>query len=107
MTLANRLSEDPSKTVLVLEAGEFHSNDPQVAIPGFLGSTLGNATLDWGFATTPQAHSNNNTYIWDRGKGLGGSTLINFMVWGRPAESEIDGRSGESNLIDLTFFSHG
>lgn len=45
LTLANRLSEDSSKTVLVLEAGGFHSDDPQVAIPGFLGSTLGNTTL--------------------------------------------------------------
>lgn len=94
MTLANRLSEDPSKTVLVLEAGGFHSNDSQVAIPGFLGSTIGNTTLDWGFSTIPEAQSNNNTYIWHRGKGLGGSTLINFMAWGRPAELEIDGRFG-------------
>ncbi|KAJ7432159.1 GMC oxidoreductase [Mycena latifolia] len=90
LTLANRLSEDPRTQVLVLEAGEARLEDPLIDIPGFLGSTVGNASYDWLFKTVPQAHSNNNTYIWDRGKVLGGSTAINFMAWGRPAMNEID-----------------
>ncbi|KAF9070236.1 glucose-methanol-choline oxidoreductase, partial [Rhodocollybia butyracea] len=97
MTLANRLSEDPSKTILVLEAGGFHSNDPIVAIPGLSGSAFGNATLDWDFSTIPQPNSNNNTYTWHRGKGLGGSTLINLMAWGRPALPEIDAMGNLGN----------
>ncbi|KAF8173186.1 GMC oxidoreductase [Mycena galopus ATCC 62051] len=57
--------------VLVLEAGEARLNDPLINIPGYLGSTVGNASYDWIFI-------------------LGGSTAINFMAWGRPALNEID-----------------
>ncbi|KAJ7784188.1 GMC oxidoreductase [Mycena metata] len=90
LTLANRLTEDPTKQVLVLEAGEPHLNDSLIDIPGFLGSTVGNASYDWLFKTVPQAHANNNTYLWNRGKALGGSTAINFMAFTRPAKNEID-----------------
>ncbi|KAJ7436903.1 GMC oxidoreductase [Mycena galericulata] len=90
LTIANRLTEDHHKQVLVLEAGEAHLDDPLVDIPGFLGSTVGNASYDWLFSTAPQVHANNNTFIWNRGKMLGGSTGINFMAFTRPAENEID-----------------
>ncbi|KAJ7872785.1 GMC oxidoreductase [Mycena olivaceomarginata] len=90
LTLANRLTEDPQTQVLVLEAGEARLDDPLINIPGFLGSTVGNASYDWLFSTVPQEHANNNTFTWDRGKVLGGSTAINFMAWGRPALNEID-----------------
>ncbi|KAJ6595081.1 GMC oxidoreductase [Mycena vulgaris] len=90
LTLANRLTEDPRTQVLVLEAGEARLNDPLIDIPGFLGSTVGNASYDWLFSTVPQVHANNNTFTWNRGKVLGGSTAINFMAWGRPAMNEID-----------------
>lgn len=93
LTLANRLTENPRTQVLVLEAGEARLDDPLINIPGFLGSTVGNASYDWLFSTVPQAHANNNTFTWDRGKVLGGSTAINFMAWGRPALNEIDGVS--------------
>ncbi|KAJ7061697.1 GMC oxidoreductase [Mycena amicta] len=90
LTLANRLTEDPHTQVLVLEAGSAHLSDPLIDIPGFLGSTVGNASYDWLFRTVPQTHANGNTFVMDRGKALGGSTAINFMAWGRPAENEID-----------------
>lgn len=91
LTLGNRLTEDSHKQVLVLEAGEAHLDDPLVDIPGFLGATLGNASYDWLFTTVPQAHANNNSFAWSRGKMLGGSTGISFMAFTRPAENEIDG----------------
>ncbi|KAJ7688579.1 GMC oxidoreductase [Mycena rosella] len=90
LTLANRLSEDPGTQVLVLEAGDVRLDDPLINIPGFLGSTVGNASYDWLFTTVPQVNANNNSFTWDRGKVLGGSTAINFMAWGRPALNEID-----------------
>ncbi|KAJ7913769.1 GMC oxidoreductase [Mycena leptocephala] len=90
LTLANRLTEDSHKQVLVLEAGEAHLNDALVDIPGFLGATLGNASYDWLFTTVPQAHANNNSFAWSRGKMLGGSTGISFMAFTRSAENEID-----------------
>lgn len=91
LTLANRLTEDSGKQVLVLEAGEGHLNDPLVDIPGFIGATLGNTSYDWVFTTVPQAHANNNSFVWSRGKMLGGSTGIGFLAFTRPAENEIDG----------------
>ncbi|KAJ7088106.1 GMC oxidoreductase [Mycena epipterygia] len=90
LTLANRLTEDSHRQVLVLEVGEVHLNDPLVDIPGFLGATLGNASYGWLFTTVPQAHANNNSFMWSRGKMLGGSTAISFMAFTRPAENEID-----------------
>ncbi|KAF7303488.1 putative choline dehydrogenase [Mycena indigotica] len=99
LTLANRLSADPRKQVLVLEAGQSRLGDPLIDVPGFLGSTVGNASYDWLFRTVPQAHANGNRFVMDRGKVLGGSTAINFMAWGRPAKGEIDGaRPGEEGL---------
>ncbi|KAJ6529535.1 GMC oxidoreductase [Mycena vulgaris] len=90
LTLANRLTEDSHRQVLVLEVGEAHLNDPLVDVPGFLGATLGNASYDWLFTTVPQAHANNNSFVWSRGKMLGGSTGISFLAFTRPAENEID-----------------
>ncbi|CAK5267131.1 unnamed protein product [Mycena citricolor] len=93
LTLANRLTELPTGanlSVLVLEAGENRLGDPLIDIPGFLGSTVGNASYDWLFTTVPQANANGNVFSFDRGKVLGGSTAINFMAWGRPGENEID-----------------
>ncbi|KAF8158651.1 GMC oxidoreductase [Mycena galopus ATCC 62051] len=90
LTLANRLTEDSHKEVLVLEAGEAHLDDPLVDIPGFIGATLGNKSYDWVFTTVPQAHANNQSFVWSRGKMLGGSTGIGFLAFTRPAENEID-----------------
>ncbi|KAJ7595084.1 GMC oxidoreductase [Mycena floridula] len=90
LTLAARLSEDPRQRILVLEAGDSHLGDPLIDIPGFQGSTVGNASYDWNFLTLPQERANNRSFSWNRGKAIGGSTAINFMAWGRPAAREID-----------------
>ncbi|KAF9518736.1 GMC oxidoreductase [Hydnum rufescens UP504] len=90
LTVGDRLSEDGTKSILVLEAGDAHLEDPKIMIPGFQGSTLGNASYDWLFTTVPQPCANNRSLIWNRGKGIGGSTAVNFMAWGRPASGEID-----------------
>lgn len=48
LVLANRLSENPNLSVVVLEAGENRLNDPRVMIPAFWTSLLG-TELDWQF----------------------------------------------------------
>jgi choline dehydrogenase-like flavoprotein len=53
LVVASRLSEDANVNVLVLEAGQDHSEDPRVVIPG-LCMTLQGTEADWGFVTTPQ-----------------------------------------------------
>lgn len=53
LVVAARLTEDPSVSVLVLEAGQNALQDPRVAVPAMWGALLG-TDLDWDFITLPQ-----------------------------------------------------
>ncbi|KAJ3534995.1 hypothetical protein NM688_g7044 [Phlebia brevispora] len=90
LTLAARLSEDASASVLVLEAGEGNLNDPALLRPASYGSHYGNKRYDWDHSTVKQKHANGRIVPWHRGKGLGGSSAINFMGWNKPPADEID-----------------
>ncbi|RDX42202.1 alcohol oxidase [Lentinus brumalis] len=90
LVVAARLSEDPSVTVGVIEAGEWHTNVPGVDIPGLAGSTLFNPNFDWAFPSVPQKHANNRVIHQTRGKGLGGSSTINFGAFHRGGAHEYD-----------------
>lgn len=54
LVVASRLSEDLHATVLVIEAGKDHRDDPLVSTPGFLALLCGNDSYDWLFTSTPQ-----------------------------------------------------
>lgn len=85
--LANRLSEDPSCSVLLIEAGgkgPLHLN-----IPGAYG-ILHRSKVDWGFHTEPQLQVNNRSLYIPRGKVLGGCSSTNAMAYVR-------GNSGDYN----------
>jgi len=77
--LANRLSADPDVSVLLLEAG----NDERwiwTRIPvGYL-YCINNPRTDWCYRTEPEPGLNGRSIVYARGKGLGGSTLINAML---------------------------
>ncbi|KAJ6452435.1 GMC oxidoreductase [Mycena sanguinolenta] len=90
LTLAARLTEDPSITVAVLEAGEHNIGEPLIDVPGQFAHTFGNLKFDWSFPTVPQKHSLNKSYLWQRGKGLGGSSAMNFYAWTKPPAADID-----------------
>ncbi|KAJ6490230.1 GMC oxidoreductase [Mycena vitilis] len=90
LVLASRLSEDPSVTVVVLEAGEANLGDPDILIPGQFGATFLNPKHDWAFPTEKQRFSNDKEFIWSRGKGLGGSSGMNFCAWIKPPAADID-----------------
>ncbi|KAF8153936.1 GMC oxidoreductase [Crassisporium funariophilum] len=90
LTLATRLSEDPSLSILVLEAGEANLDDPKIVMPGQFAQTFMNPKYDWGFMTTKQKHSNDQQKLWARGKGLGGSSGMNFYCWVKPPAADID-----------------
>ncbi|KAI0046210.1 GMC oxidoreductase [Auriscalpium vulgare] len=90
LALATRLAEDPAISVLVLEAGKYHGDEPSTRLPAMYAKNFDNPDYDWAFATTPQSHADNTTYIWHRGKGLGGSSALNFYVWNRPPAVDID-----------------
>lgn len=54
LVLARRLSEDPNTQVLVVEAGENRKDDPNILIPGMLGSLFGKPEYDWDYLSEPQ-----------------------------------------------------
>ncbi|MFT3732945.1 MAG: choline dehydrogenase [Hyphomicrobium sp.] len=80
--LAARLSEEPDVRVLLLEAGG-STRGWQTRMPAALAYPMQNPKLNWGYTTLPQKHLNGRAIHWPRGKGLGGSTSINGMVFVR------------------------
>ncbi|KAF8263859.1 GMC oxidoreductase [Lactarius quietus] len=90
LVVATRLSEDPSVSVLVLEAGRANLNEESLTMSGTFGKNFFNPDFEWGFMTVPQKYSNDNAFYWPRGKGLGGSSSINFYVFTHPPASDIN-----------------
>ena len=88
--LANRLSADASKRVLVLEAGG-PDDWMWIHIPAGYTRTIGNPRADWMFKTTPQAALGGREVRFPRGKVLGGSSSINAMLYIRGQAADYDG----------------
>lgn len=55
--LANRLSEDPNNKVLVVEAGQYRPDDPQVNTPGLMATLYDKPEYDWSFLSEPQVQT--------------------------------------------------
>lgn len=89
LVVAARLSENASLTVGVLEAGPAAFDEARINVPGRLGETLF-SEYDWQFETTPQPGLNGRTLPWNRGKVLGGSSALNFMMWNRGNREDYD-----------------
>ncbi|KAI0337923.1 alcohol oxidase [Trametopsis cervina] len=90
LVLAARLSEDPNVSVVVLEGGDANLDDASILRTGVYGENLGNANYDWAHMTTKQKALADRQILWSRGRGLGGSSGLNFMVWQRPPAEEVD-----------------
>jgi choline dehydrogenase len=87
--LANRLSADSTKRVLLVEAGG-DDNWFWIHVPvGYL-YTIGNPRTDWCFKTTPQAGLNGRAIGYARGKVVGGCSSINAMIYMRGQRSDYD-----------------
>jgi choline dehydrogenase len=87
--LANRLSADPGKRVLILEAGG-RDNWIWFHIPvGYL-FAIGNPRSDWMFKTEPVPGLNGRSLNYPRGKVIGGSSAINAMVYMRGQAADYD-----------------
>ncbi len=87
--LANRLSQDPSKRVLLLEAGK-KDNYFWIDIPvGYL-YTIGNPRTDWCFETEAETGLNGRSIGYARGKVLGGCSSINAMIYMRGQQYDYD-----------------
>ncbi|WP_452303820.1 GMC family oxidoreductase [Microbaculum marinum] len=88
--LANRLSADPSKRVLVLEGGG-RDNWIWFHIPvGYL-FAIGNPRSDWMFKTAPEPGLNGRSLAYPRGKVIGGCSAINAMIYMRGQAADYDG----------------
>jgi choline dehydrogenase len=88
--LANRLSRDPSRRVLLLEAGQ-HDRYLWIHIPvGYL-YCIGNPRTDWLYQTASEAGLNGRALRYPRGKVLGGCSSINGMIYMRGQARDYDG----------------
>lgn len=107
--LANRLTEDPQTKVLLLEAGGKDSSI-LVKMPAGVGALIGKAgTYNWGFWTQEEPNLENRKLWWPRGKGWGGSSSINGMIYIRGHARDYDqwrqmGLSGWSYRDVLPYF---
>ena len=106
--VASRLSEDPNTSVALLEAGGRDDNWI-VTSPGAMILMISGKVNNWAFNTVPQPGLNGRIGYQPRGKGLGGSSAINAMVYIRGHRSDYDhwaslGNTGWSYADVLPYF---
>ncbi len=88
--LANRLSANPSVRVCLIEAGK-KDTSLLVRMPAGVGNLIKEQNdQNWGFWTEPQAHMDGRKLWWPRGKGWGGSSSINGMIYIRGHARDYD-----------------
>jgi choline dehydrogenase len=87
--LAARLSENGRHSVAVLEAGK-EQRPKTTAIPAALVRTIGDKRYDWQYLSQPDPTRNGRLEPWPRGRGPGGSGLINGMIFVRGAPADYD-----------------
>jgi len=91
--LANKISSNPSFSVLLLEAGGEGQNSGMCRVPAHAFGMCG-TEMDWldqGLSyTTPQKHLNNRRLELNQGLSLGGSSAINWMMWVRGQPQDFD-----------------
>ncbi|MFZ1088775.1 MAG: GMC family oxidoreductase N-terminal domain-containing protein, partial [Xanthobacteraceae bacterium] len=109
--LANRLSEDATVRVLLLEAGGWDW-DPLIHVPVGLGKIHEHRLHDWGYDTESEPGLNGRRIEAMRGKVLGGSSSINVMAYTRGHRNDYDrwarnGAPGWSYAEVLPYFKRG
>jgi len=87
--LANRLTENGRHSVLLLEAGPRDSY-LWIHIPMGYGKTMFHPSYNWGFYTEPDPNMHGRKIYWPRGRGLGGSSSINGLIYARGQREDYD-----------------
>ena len=106
--IANRLSENPSNSVLLIEAGR-KDNNLWLHIPVGYFKTMNNPKFDWMFKLEKDKGVNNRRIDWPRGKVLGGSSALNGLLYIRGDRHDYDnwkdlGNEGWSYRDVLPYF---
>jgi choline dehydrogenase len=94
--VASRLSEDPSVTVCLLEAGG-EGRDALIRAPLGFAAALPLGINSWQYETVPQPGFNGRKGFQPRGKALGGSSVINAMIYARGHRSDYDNWAAMGN----------
>ena len=109
--LANRLTEDPSVSVLVIEAGgRDHWWDWTLHMPAALAYPLATDRVNWAYYTEPEPGMNDRRMYCPRGRVLGGSSSVNGMAYVRGHARDYDrwarseGMRGWSHADCLPYF---
>jgi choline dehydrogenase len=94
--LANRLSADPANKVCLVEAG---GSDNSILVRNPLGiiQLIKSKTFNWLFNSLPEAGANKRNIFCPRGKGLGGSSSINAMIYIRGQRQDYDDWAAQGN----------
>ncbi|KAH8987304.1 aryl-alcohol-oxidase from pleurotus Eryingii [Lactarius akahatsu] len=87
--LANRLSANPNNRVLLIEVGPSDTVNPNIRVP-FLCTTLVPADVSYNETTVPQTGFGGRSIGYPRGRTLGGSSSVNYMVWTRGPASDFN-----------------
>ena len=87
--LANRLTADGKRSVLLLEAGPRDTN-PWIHVPLGYGKLFTDKTVNWSYESEPEPHCNQRRIFTPRGKVLGGSSSINGLVYIRGQREDFD-----------------
>ena len=102
--LATRLTEDPDVSVLLLEAGgPDYRFDFRTQMPAALAFPLQGTRYNWAYKTDPEPHMDGRRMDCGRGKGLGGSSLINGMCYIRGNALDYDGWAKIAGLEDWSY----
>ena len=97
--LTNRLSEDSSNKVLVLEAGRpDYTWDFRIHMPAALTYLLTGTNYNWGYTSDPEPFMYNREIAQPRGKVLGGCSSINGMIWIRGNAMDFDKWANDDGL---------
>ncbi len=94
--IAARLSQNPDRRVLLLEAGGADWS-PAIHIPGMVEQVITSRRLNWHYAGEPDPSLDGRSLTWAAGRVLGGSSSINGMVCGRGLPADYDAWADDGN----------
>jgi choline dehydrogenase len=87
--LANRLSADSTRSVILIEAGD-KDRHPYIHVPAGFVRLLDHPRVTWAYKTVADAATQGREILFPRGRGLGGSSAINGLLYVRPFAEDLD-----------------